>query len=61
MKPNNQISYLKAKREHYRERQDIADKYGETEDVERDEEVIQRCTMEIYKLGVNNVSRNDKA
>lgn len=46
----NQIAYLKAKRKHYRERQDIADKYGETEDVERDEEVIQRCTREIYKL-----------
>ncbi len=48
---NNQIAYLKAMRKHYRERQDIADKYGEVEDVERDEEVIQRCTMEIYKLG----------
>ena len=47
---SNQIIYLKAKREHYRERQDIADKYGETEDVERDEEVIQECSEEIHKL-----------
>ena len=48
---DNQIAYLKAKREHYRERQDIADKYGEVEDVDRDEDMIQRCTMEIHKLG----------